>query len=207
GCHGDRDKDHRPRQNCTAGGFSRVPAGLDPSTEVLLFPHNLFSGLAWSSFQPFAQLYEVDLTANQVSALPDGSFSACPALTELYLDNNAIGSLANHTFSGLALLKLLDLSSNRIQVLPPVLLHPLASLDTLILENNQVQAVPDDWFGPKEEVPYLLLAANPWACGCALRYLKAYLAEYGDNVYVRAGPTYTNNPDSVVSLLPLQPRP
>lgn len=34
GCHSDRDTDHRPRQNCTAAGFSSIPAGLEPSTQV-----------------------------------------------------------------------------------------------------------------------------------------------------------------------------
>ena len=34
GCHSDRDNDHRPRMNCTAAGFSAVPAGFEPTTEV-----------------------------------------------------------------------------------------------------------------------------------------------------------------------------
>ncbi|CAF90323.1 unnamed protein product, partial [Tetraodon nigroviridis] len=56
-----------PAQAELHGGAGSAASPQDwilPPT-VLLFPHNLFSGLAWSSFQPFAQLYEVDLTANQ----------------------------------------------------------------------------------------------------------------------------------------------
>lgn len=34
GCYSDRDKDHRPRKNCTAAGFTDVPAGIQPSTMV-----------------------------------------------------------------------------------------------------------------------------------------------------------------------------
>lgn len=59
--------------------------------------------------------------------------------------------------------------------------------------------VPDGWFSQKEEVPYLFLSANPWACSCALLYLHGYLDEYGYNVYTRRGRTITNDPDSLVS--------
>ena len=43
GCHGDTDTDGRPRQNCTAAGFSHVPAGLEPSTKV-----GAVSGVRWA---------------------------------------------------------------------------------------------------------------------------------------------------------------
>lgn len=35
--------------------------------QVLLFPNNLFPSLTWSSFQVFTEVYEIDLTGNQVS--------------------------------------------------------------------------------------------------------------------------------------------
>lgn len=58
--------------------------------------------------------------------------------------------------------------------------------------------MPDDWFSPKEEVPYLYLSANPWACFCSLGYLHHYLDDNDFNVYTRSGPLITNDPDSVV---------
>lgn len=59
--------------------------------------------------------------------------------------------------------------------------------------------MPDDWFRQKEEVPYLYLSANPWACSCSLSYLHKYLNEYELNVYVRDGPIIRVDVDSVVS--------
>uniref|UniRef100_A0A3B5A970 LRRCT domain-containing protein n=1 Tax=Stegastes partitus TaxID=144197 RepID=A0A3B5A970_9TELE len=222
GCHSDRDKDHRPRKNCTATGFSDVPAGLEPTTKVLLFPNNLFSSLSWASFQVFTEIHEIDLTGNKVPAvtpsaaavlpslsvlrlgsnqlksLPAGCFSACPALTELYLENNAISSLSDGTFSGLSKLEILDLTSNHIQVLPALMLHPLPAIETIYLESNKIRVMPDDWFSKKEEVPYLFLSANPWACSCSLGYLRRYLEDYELNVYVRDGPIVSIDVDSVV---------
>ncbi|XP_073330938.1 uncharacterized protein [Pagrus major] len=222
GCHNDRDKDHRPRENCTAAGFSDVPAGIEPTTKVLLFPNNLFSSLSWSSFQMFQDIYEIDLSGNKVpdvsasvspvlpslsvlrlgsnrlTSLSDGAFSACPGLTELYLDANAIDTLSNHAFSGLSKLEILDLTSNHIKVLPPLMLHPLLAIETLYLENNKITVMPDGWFSQKEEVPYLYLSANPWACSCSLGYLRRYLDDNEMNVYVRDGPIIRSDGESVV---------
>ncbi|XP_049923401.1 platelet glycoprotein Ib alpha chain-like [Epinephelus moara] len=222
GCTRDRDKDHRTRENCTALGFSDVPAGFEPTTKVMLFTNNLFSSLSWSSFQIFTAIYEIDFSGNKIpqvtssvtpilptlsvlrlgsnrlTSLSDGSFTACPALTELYLDNNVVDSLSDHTFSGLSKLEILDLSSNRIKVLPELMLHPLPAIETLYLESNKIMVMPDDWFSKKEEVPYLFLSANPWACSCSLGYLRRYLDDYEFNVYTRDGPIIQSDPESVV---------
>ncbi|XP_034020176.1 platelet glycoprotein Ib alpha chain [Thalassophryne amazonica] len=230
GCLSDRDKDHQLQENCTAAGFSDVPPGFKPTTKVLLFPRNLFSSLSWVSFQVFTEIYEIDLTGNQVpevipsavpvlhslnvlrlgrnrlTSLPNGSFTACPSLTKLYLDNNAIESLSDRTFATLSKLKILDLSSNRIRVLPPLLLHPLLVIETLYLDNNKIAMMPDDWFGQKEEVPYLYLSANPWACSCDLTYLNYYIKEYEENVYVRNDSLIQNLAESVVCDSPKEHR-
>lgn len=58
--------------------------------------------------------------------------------------------------------------------------------------------MPDDWFIHKEEVPYLYLSANPWACSCALGYLRRYVDDYEFNIYTRNGSDITNNVNSVV---------
>ncbi|XP_057710834.1 reticulon-4 receptor isoform X2 [Corythoichthys intestinalis] len=190
--------------------------------EVLLFARNLFSSLSWESFQIMSELHELDLTANEVglvtvsavplllrlavlrlgrnrlTALPGRAFFACPALTELHLEDNAIESLKDDTFAGLGILEVLDLSSNRIRVLPPFLLRPLVAIETIYLENNLVGEVPDDWFNPKEDVPFLFLSANSWACFCSLTYLSAYLGDFFFNFYVRDGTIISRDPRSLV---------
>ncbi|KAJ3585753.1 hypothetical protein NHX12_014472 [Muraenolepis orangiensis] len=225
GCHGDRDKDNRPRQNCTAGGFSDIPSGLDPTTEVLLLPVNQLSSLSWSNYKMFPDIYEIDLTTNKIHALlagsagvlllslrvlrlgsndmeilRDGSFSPCPSLTELYLPHNALTSLPDNIFAGLSKLEILDLSSNKITVLPPNLIQPLVAIEALFMEYNKIQVMPDDWFSVKD-IPYLFLSANPWLCSCSLGYLNGYLNDYETNVYVRDGAFINGDAESVVGIL------
>lgn len=52
GCHGDRDKDDRPRQNCTAAGFREVPRGLETSTKVGEEPQVVGREAAVADVQP-----------------------------------------------------------------------------------------------------------------------------------------------------------
>lgn len=65
--------------------------------------------------------------------------------------------------------------------------------------SSQIKVLPNDWFIKKEEVPYLYLSANPWACSCSLSYLHKYLNEHEFNVYVRDGPIIQVDVESVVS--------
>lgn len=60
--------------------------------------------------------------------------------------------------------------------------------------------MPDDWFSQKEQVPYLYLSGNLWACSCSLGYLRRYLEENELNVYTQDGPIIKNNAESVVSM-------
>ncbi|KAM9407941.1 uncharacterized protein gp1ba isoform 1-T1 [Salvelinus alpinus] len=226
GCHSDRDKDHRPRVNCTATNLSDVPASIDTTTRVLIFTQNLFSSLTWSSYSHFPELYEIDLShnavpevplspgpvlptlgvlrlvGNRIRTLPPHSFRATPGLLELYLDQNVLETLDDLSFSGLRLLQILELSQNRISVLPPLMFRSLPAIETLILEQNRIRTMPDQWFSAKPDVPYTYLSQNPWACFCKVGYLKKHLDDQGFNVYTRDGIIITPDEESVTCATP-----
>ncbi|XP_070978161.1 platelet glycoprotein Ib alpha chain [Oncorhynchus clarkii lewisi] len=226
GCHSDRDKDHRPRVNCTATNLSDVPASIDTTTKVLIFTQNQFSSLTWSSYSHFPELYEIDLShntipevplspgpilptlgvlrlvGNRIRTLPPHSFRATPGLLELYLDQNILETLDDLSFSGLRLLQILELSQNRISVLPPLMFRSLPAIETLVLEQNHIRTMPDQWFSAKPEVPYTYLSQNPWACFCKVGYLKKHLDDQGFNVYTRDGIIITPDEESVTCATP-----
>lgn len=68
-----------------------------------------------------------------------------------------------------------------------------------ISSSFQIKMMPDDWFSQKEDVPYLYLSGNPWACSCSLDYLHRYLVDNEMNVYTRDGPLIKSDAESVVS--------
>ena len=84
----------------------------------------------------------LDLSDNQLTALPQDVFSALLALTTLDLSNNQLASLSRRIFSGLLSLIILDLSDNRLTDLPEGVFVDLASLQGLNLENNLPNGAP-----------------------------------------------------------------
>ncbi|KAL0970776.1 hypothetical protein UPYG_G00247270 [Umbra pygmaea] len=207
-------------------GLSDIPASINNSYKVLIFPQNLFSSLVWSSYSRFKEVYEVDLSynmikevplspilvlptlgvlrlvGNHIGTLPPYSFNATPGLLELYLEKNNLQTLDDLSFSGLTLLQILDLSQNRISVLPPLMFNSLPAIETLILEVNNIKIMPKNWFSAKPDVPYTFLSQNLWTCSCEVDYLKQHLEDWGNNVYVRDGIVITVNEESVTCATP-----
>ena len=66
------------------------------------------------------------------------------------------------------------------------------------LSSFQIVVMPDGWFSQKEEVHYLYLSTNPWACSCSLTYFHTYLVKYSYNIYVRDGAEISLDDRSVV---------
>ncbi|KAJ8255032.1 hypothetical protein GJAV_G00200200 [Gymnothorax javanicus] len=230
-CHSDRNKDHRPRVNCTAMTLSSVPSSIDPATEVIVLTDNDFVSLSWSSYQSFHKLHELDLSRNKVSALqstsnmilpslrvlwlsgnrlqelPASAFTAASKLMEIYLRANQLHTLNQDAFKDLEQLEVLDLSQNLIRVLPLPLLTVINTkiLKTFDVEDNRLKVMPDKFFSKLSDIPYVYLSKNPWVCNCDVGYLSRWLEDQGHNVYVHTGPSnIVNDPESVVCDSPNQ---
>ena len=87
----------------------------------------------------------LDLSDNQISALPSGIFRPCSSMMELRLANNSLSTLEDSLFDGLGALEILDLSGNLLvsSQLRPRLMRDLVSIVELILSRNQFDKVVD----------------------------------------------------------------
>ncbi|KPP57986.1 platelet glycoprotein Ib alpha chain-like [Scleropages formosus] len=222
-CVRDKNHDNRPRVSCTSMGLSNVPSAIELTTQVLNFTDNQFISLLWTSFKDFSELYELDLSLNQVSTLEQSSefllpklkilqlssnqlevlqpnaFAAAAGLMEIHLQANKLHTLNAATFSGLTQLEILVLSQNYIQALPPQLLSliPSTALKTFDVEDNHLTVLPNQFFDSKPGIPYVYLSKNRWHCSCKVSYLSAWLNSEVENVYIREGPNIVNDPESV----------
>ncbi|KAF6733400.1 Platelet glycoprotein Ib alpha chain [Oryzias melastigma] len=186
GCLSDRDKDHRLRQNCTAAGFSDLPEGVEPETQVLLFPANRFSALSWTSFQIFSNIYEIDLTANevprplypphlnidgaltqsdasvvlQVPEVPPSPAAVLTRLSVLRLGSNRLTGLAGGSFTACPALIELYLENNSIAALSDHAFSGLDKLEILDLTYNQISVLPGLMMRPLVAIETLYLEAN-----------------------------------------------
>nr|XP_033320926.1 toll-like receptor Tollo [Megalopta genalis] len=101
-------------QDIVSLGFSDMVESCTPSLEVL------------------------DLSCNDITALPDRTLSNLRSLTVLKLQENVITIVDDHALAGLTALRLLNMSSNRLVALPPELFSRTKELRDLILSNNSL---------------------------------------------------------------------
>lgn len=96
----------------------------------------------------FPNLTVLDLSHNALTSLPNDVFGLMPSLVELDLSNNVLRSISPESLGGLTRLRLVNLEGNRLEVLQPEVIQNLTNLSRLALEGN------------------------PWACTCALNWLR-----------------------------------
>jgi len=142
----------------TDRGFS-----LLPSLESLNLGHNLISRAEENSLFGLAHLKRLDLSNNELVALPPRFFQpVVSSLEELFLQNNSISVLPPGLFHGMKKLTDLDLSHNEITshwVGPDTFSH-LISLTHLDLSFNRMSRVDSGTFRQLTHLSVLQLAHN-----------------------------------------------
>uniref|UniRef100_A0A8C3JZJ3 Slit guidance ligand 3 n=1 Tax=Calidris pygmaea TaxID=425635 RepID=A0A8C3JZJ3_9CHAR len=98
-------------------------------------------------------IWEIDISKNQISDIAPDAFKGLKSLISLLLNANKINCLRVNTFQGLHNLKLLSLYDNKLQTISKGLFAPLRSIQTLHL------------------------AQNPFVCDCHLKWLADYLQD------------------------------
>nr|ANG08899.1 toll family protein LongTollA2 [Parasteatoda tepidariorum] len=138
----------------------------------LFLDHNSISRAEELALFGLNELEILDLSSNQIVALPPLVLRHCEDLIELYLQNNSISVLppglltglqrlrildlshneiTNHwlgsdTFSDLIRLELMNLSHNRLTQIDSKIFRTQYSLQKLFIDNNEIEAISDDAF-------------------------------------------------------------
>lgn len=86
-------------------------------------------------------LEELDLSMNDISAIPDNGFTSLRSLQKMLLQENAIASMADRAFVGLVSLQILNASSNQLVALPPELFQSTRDLREIYLHNNSISVL------------------------------------------------------------------
>jgi Leucine-rich repeat (LRR) protein len=125
---------------------------LEISSEKLSLNSQSFNGLV--------NLTELDLSSNQIAALPDGLFDSCTALKIVNLSNNYIIKLETSTFQNLVNLEELNLSSNSIIELDSALFLCNKKLIKLKFNKNKITQLNKDFLRGLCQLTHLHLADN-----------------------------------------------
>ncbi|XP_051176827.1 toll-like receptor Tollo [Leptopilina boulardi] len=113
----------------------------------------------WESSCPL-RLKTLDLSRNDISALPDNCLNSLRNLTVLKLQNNKIAAVGDNALSGLINLKSLNMSSNNLVALPPDLFSWTKDLREIILSNNSLTVLAPGLLENLEQLQSLDLSNN-----------------------------------------------
>ncbi|XP_069796551.1 toll-like receptor 18 [Narcine bancroftii] len=133
--------------DCSGLYLLRVPAGLDPDTQVLDLSYNRIAGIGDTDLARLSGLRVLLLGYNNISWLAEGAFAANPRLEELDLFNNSLRAVPGAALAPLKRLARLDLSNNlyRTVQLSPVF-GELAGLRDLSIGGDLVHSLRKDDF-------------------------------------------------------------
>ncbi|XP_007521616.3 leucine-rich repeat-containing protein 26 [Erinaceus europaeus] len=164
--------------NCSGRALPVVPAGLSWHVRRLLLDHNRVRALPPGAFVGAGALLRLDLRENGLRWVHARAFWGLSALQCLDLGANQLEALAPGTFAQLRALRNLSLADNRLARLEPATLGALPLLRALSLQNNELSELAPGVLADLPALGALGLRGNPWACGCALRPLCAWLRRH-----------------------------
>lgn len=102
----------------------------------------------------------LDLSDNEIIALPDNSLSGMRSLEVLHLQDNAISTIGDRAFVGLVALQSLNISSNCLVALPPELFVSSRDLRHLYLQNNSLSVLAPGLLEGLDQLQVLDLSRN-----------------------------------------------
>lgn len=105
-------------------------------------------------------LETLDMSYNEISALPDNGLSSLRALQKLFMQNNRISAVADRAFVGLSDLQILNLSTNALTALPPEMFQSSRDIKQIYLNNNSLSVLAPGLLEGLDQLQILDLSFN-----------------------------------------------
>lgn len=102
----------------------------------------------------------LEMSYNEISALPDNGLSSLRALQKLFLQNNRISNVADRAFVGLSDLQILNLSTNALTALPPEMFQSSRDIKQIYLNNNSLSVLAPGLLEGLDQLQILDLSVN-----------------------------------------------
>ncbi len=170
--------------------LSRNSQCSDTDCTYMALPYKGISAIAEGTFDGMINLQTLDLTGNQLVALPSnvfkdlknlaqlrleynrieninqGAFEGLTSLTNLNLGGNRLSAISDNTFQGLgASLEYLEMSSNMLTSISSKAFRSMSGLKYISLHNNQLAMLPKDLFYTVSSAQLNVLGwGNPLVC-------------------------------------------
>ncbi|XP_044267257.1 protein artichoke [Tribolium madens] len=134
-----------------------------PRLTFLDMSYNNLEAIPFGALRGHPTLERLHLDYNKISLIDPEAFMAMPALRELRLKNNSLSDVLPGPLWNLPALKGLDLSGNFYRRLEPQLLMNLPSLRRIDLSQNELSFVDPSSFMPTQALEHINLSHNALA--------------------------------------------
>ncbi|XP_059481024.1 leucine-rich repeat and immunoglobulin-like domain-containing nogo receptor-interacting protein 3 [Neocloeon triangulifer] len=138
-------------------------------------------------FKDMERLLQLNLSFNPLITLSKDVLAPCALLKSLYLTNTRLTRLKDTDFKNLRSLKHLQLSNNPLlQEIEDYALVHTARMRYLDLRRNNLTQLPFS-LGSLKDLRELMVADNPWACGCRSLWFISWMQDLGSNIRMQPG--------------------
>ncbi|CAL1528450.1 unnamed protein product [Lymnaea stagnalis] len=155
----------------------------------LCLRNNSIKTVQANAFDSLDYLNNLDLSNNLLQHIPSSALNVvAKSLLQLILSGNRIQVLTKDVFAKLSKLQLLDLNGNSISRIDYGAMAGLGSLQMFKLRYNQLSSLPSDAFNAsKQSLKQVHLYDNRWTCDCNMRWLRQWMNETSEEVWMAPG--------------------
>lgn len=161
---------------CSFKGFTEVPHGFSPNVTILSLSANKISAVPRASFQHLNQVLSLWMSNNKIASIEQGTLAHLVHLRNFDISHNKIVNFPWEDLQNLTRLQLLKMNHNNMTHLPKDALSNLKDLRSLHLNNNKFITIPEGTFAGLVSLSHLQLFQNPFACTCALDWLREWIS-------------------------------
>lgn len=140
-------------------------------------------------FSEFTNLRVISLHGNTIESINENFiYESKRTITSINISSASLVNISQDSLNGSNSLEILDLSDNLIQQLQAGTFDNLTSLKLLNLKNNKLKSIPVDLFNHQTDFieMEINLMDNVWHCDENILYLKKFLLNSKQNVFINA---------------------
>ncbi|KAF3699122.1 Carboxypeptidase N subunit 2 Carboxypeptidase N 83 kDa chain [Channa argus] len=135
-----------------------------------------------SSLSNLTSLFNLMLSSNQLSNLPEDIFRNITQLENLDLSENQLTFLPESIFSNLFGIQVIHLHKNNLTKLDAKLFEDQHLIQQLYLSDNQLETLPFGIFDTFAMQHTVRLHGNPWKCDCHMWYLHDWVLQNSQDI-------------------------
>ncbi|XP_067937916.1 slit homolog 2 protein-like isoform X2 [Watersipora subatra] len=185
--------------DCSGMDLMEIPENIPPFVTELNLSDNDITAIPTRAFAHLQHLQKLDLANNKINRIENNAFEGAGRLAELQMTENQLTRLRREMFTGLTGLRTLMLRENQVTCIDNSTFTNMPDLRLLSLYDNKISCLQPGSFSSLPLLSTLNLLRNPLHCDCHMQWLSTWLRLKSSSI-VTGNPT-CESPSSVQNSL------